>query len=445
MADDSLLIEGVDVAGPRLRIRAGRAFADAFLRDDLWAEYEGISLEQVPRWVLELPFLLNVAPVVWLSGRRFTVPELDEELASSLGRVRAAFQRLYPHLSWSGEIRAERLVGHDLEGAPHDPVTILFTAGIDSTHSSVRNADRRQLLVSVWGTGIALDNTAGWAQVRRMCLAHAERTGNEAAFVRSNVRSFLEPARIMALSPGIPHWWTRVAFGLGYTGLAAPAMAAKGSRRLVVSASHTHTSDEPYGSHPDTDGQLRWGGAEVSHEGFELTRHDKVREIVAHVRSGGVRPMLRPCYSYKYGSGENCGRCEKCLRTSTALLVEGEDPRGYGIPVDPAKLSRVIDGQMRRFTLILAQANRVFHWTDMQRHARRVLQEGMPRKLGDGTDVRPFLRWLVSRDFPRYARRWRIIGAMRTRISRVVARFPAIERGLRRLQARLRDRRTARV
>ncbi|HVM12392.1 MAG TPA: hypothetical protein VM638_07955, partial [Actinomycetota bacterium] len=83
MADDSLLIEGVDVAGPRLRIRAGRAFADAFLRDDLWAEYEGISLEQVPRWVLELPFLLNVAPVVWLSGRRFTVPELDEELASS--------------------------------------------------------------------------------------------------------------------------------------------------------------------------------------------------------------------------------------------------------------------------------------------------------------------------------------------------------------------------
>lgn len=78
----------------------------------------------------------------------------------------------------------------------------------------------------------------------------------------------------------------------------------------------------PIGSHPMIDGNYGSAGLRIRHDGLRFSRLEKVGLISQWPE--GLR-TLRACFdAFRPASDLNCGRCEKCLRTMTELLVHGK-------------------------------------------------------------------------------------------------------------------------
>ena len=57
-----------------------------------------------------IPFILNVAPIVWLSNEPYSIDVMDKDLYHSLQKIREVFQMFYPHHAWSGKLIPKKLV-----------------------------------------------------------------------------------------------------------------------------------------------------------------------------------------------------------------------------------------------------------------------------------------------------------------------------------------------
>lgn len=76
----------------------------------------------------------------------------------------------------------------------------------------------------------------------------------------------------------------------------------------------------PWGNNPLTVPLLSSGQFKVQSDGGELTRLEKVDLISKYPV---IMKNLRVCYTTH---GNNCGRCEKCVRTQMYFIINGRDP-----------------------------------------------------------------------------------------------------------------------
>lgn len=412
------LIEDLHLAPGEVRVRAERSFAEAYLRDDFWVRYEidGVS-PTIPEERALIPFLSNVAPVIWLAGIDVEVPVLDERFLEALADVRAAYAAMYPSLEWRGSIAARSVAPPSAEPAIGSGSTVFFSGGVDSVFTSL-HVEGDQVLLTVRGADIPLDNDPGWQAARDQTSAFARAKGHRTAFAETNFRHFLDTPRIEARWPTGHNWWADVQHGPGLIGLAAPLV----SNRVHIAATLIEQWDQPYGSTPALDGSMAWSGAEVVHHGYDTARRAKVASIV---RSGPVR--LRVCFKSSYGLADNCGRCDKCLRTVIAIVGELGDPRDFGFRSDPAESLRLLRRRMRPLALPLAEFE-AYKWDDVR------TATGWARlrdELSDPSD----LDWFLGFDLDAHERRWARLLSVRTRLVRMMRRVPALERSLKRARS----------
>ena len=78
----------------------------------------------------------------------------------------------------------------------------------------------------------------------------------------------------------------------------------------------------PWGSNPVTNHLLSGGGFQVHTEGLGFTRTGRVRLICDYPE---VASKLRVCWEGPI-TGENCGRCEKCIRTKLNFMASKQEP-----------------------------------------------------------------------------------------------------------------------
>ena len=78
----------------------------------------------------------------------------------------------------------------------------------------------------------------------------------------------------------------------------------------------------PWGSNPVTNHLLSGGGFQVHTEGLGFTRSGRVRLICDYPE---VASKLRVCWEGPI-TGENCGRCEKCIRTKLNFMASKQEP-----------------------------------------------------------------------------------------------------------------------
>ena len=160
------LVERLDHVGGKLTVVPGSRLRGRWMTDDFVAEYgPDVDLATVPRSVLLVPFAFNVAPVVWFSGERYVLDELDERAVESLAAIHRVLRGMYPDVAWNGELHVERAV----PAPPPRPgldEALLFSGGLDSTYSALSRPAEEQLLITMWGNDVDLSNAAGWAAVR---------------------------------------------------------------------------------------------------------------------------------------------------------------------------------------------------------------------------------------------------------------------------------------
>jgi len=130
-------------------------------------------------------------------------------------------------------------------------------------------------------------------------------------------------------------------------------------------ATHAGGYDAPYGSHPGIDETVEYGDVNVSHDGYDRSRHDKLEAIAA----AAPDQLLFVCRSGAARGEGNCSRCEKCLRTIAAMVSLGIDPERHGLMLNEQSVEYL--GRLVR-SRVLGSSDTPFFWRGVVDRSRAV-------------------------------------------------------------------------
>jgi len=173
-------------------------------------------------------------------------------------------------------------------------VGTFFTGGVDSFYTLLKNFDEITHLIYVHG----YENHEITSEIDKI----AEKFNKKVIEVETNLRDFSDP---------IVEWGLYIGSALATIGhLLKPVIG-----KIFIPSSQTYCNLFPSGSHPLVDPLWSSSNLKFIHDGSEATRIDKVALIADHEKALN---SLRVCWKY-LESGDNCGKCEKCIRTMINL------------------------------------------------------------------------------------------------------------------------------
>lgn len=296
---------------------------------------------EVPESIAIIPAVANLIPFAWVFGCELEVASLDKAFYDSIPEIKLGYINMLPKLQIGGTLKVGTVVCNSGNPATGRPL-LLFSGGVDAWCSFVHHVDERPHLVSIWGSDIPTDNDLGWDVVDRHSKTVAESFNLSYSHVRSNLREMID-YRVLDSSPEMTEagykWWHELQHGIGLLSLAAPLGYATGAPIVYIASSFTARDKGTYvcASDPTIDNHFAVGSLRAIHDGYELTRQDKVDSIVRYAQAGNKSLQLRVCYHVS--SGRNCCRCEKCARTILEILAAGGRPEQFGLDCPPWKFN----------------------------------------------------------------------------------------------------------
>ncbi|WP_265107802.1 hypothetical protein [Halosolutus halophilus] len=370
-----------------------------FLTDEPFRTSYDVPIEDVPEGVLAVPALAQLCPVAWANGADVYVDEVDATFARALEDVKATLLSMYDFME-GGRLFVRRTIDpepahgtdapdSDRAGDADGESGLLFTGGVDSTCSYVRHREESPTLISIRGWTITpdRDDDEKWDQLRARVTRFADDHGLDTAFVESNVLAALDHPMLLAHYKRFVDgaWYSSVGHGLGLLGLCAPLAYARAMDDIYVAATHWEGIDLEWGSRPDIDDYVRWTGTQCHHDGYGLTRQQRVDVIADYVRDADPDLQLQTCNDRMDG---NCGACEKCYRTAVGLRLSGLDPTDHGYPFDDADYHD-LRRSLERGEWVLGQDER-YMWEDIRDRVRETEPTSPPE--------RAFFEWLADAD-----------------------------------------------
>ena len=344
------------------------------------------SLENIPEGVRMIPFLAQVLPAAWICNAEIFVPECDADFFHCLDSVKAGYCSMYPMIPFGGKLTAGRLTS-DASTEQKDHSLVCYSGGVDAACTVLSHLQEAPSLVSLWGADVPWTDTENWKVLESLLRSNADQLGLELLTVRSSFRGLLSVKnlgfRIKASGDG---WWHGFQHGLGILGHLAPVAWKTGASTVYIASSNVARDKCTCASDPTIDNFVRFCGARVIHDGYDLNRQQKIRKIVSWTAEKGIALPLHVCWEKH--SGDNCCHCEKCWRTILGLCAEGADPRDFGFPL--------FDGFRHLSEDLEADYHRMMpRFTANYRPLQDALREKMKREY-----TPPELTWLSRVDLP---------------------------------------------
>jgi len=362
------------------------------------AEYDA-SIEGVPEAVLIIPFLSTIAPIAWANQADVFVESVDATFLSSLDSVKETLQKFYPKIKFSGKIQAKRIESPHVKTRTRRMA--LFSGGLDSLTTFIRHEDENPILVSIQDVNFTSRNwSKRESEWMNISFATLEKMFNslksEKRVIRSNWMFVPDLFMLGIFAEELSgDWYTRVMHGLAFIGLCAPLTYIEKVDKLYIASSYTADAKIPWGSHPDIDNNIEWTGTKVQHDGYELSRQNKMFLFSDYIRRKKLNLQFSSCTDilsrklFSPGVGKNCNHCEKCSRTILGLELAGLDPNEHGFSIDEQTFPRIkrnLEGRVWQFG-----DDEVYMWTDLQKHARNV-------KEIRHQEAKVFIEWLNGVD-----------------------------------------------
>ena len=334
-----ITVERITLSGGRLDclLRYDTRVQRCFNSSDLYFNYD-FPLESIPPSVLSIPILGVLAPLGWVSGATIAMQEVDDHYLSSVHKVAGLMQGMYPKVRITADVACNRVDTPWPESS--DRTCLLYSGGVDSTASLLRNLGPNLSLVTVRGTpDLRLGETDYWDRVERQLSKFIRSLGVERHIVETNAIEVVNTRQLNRAFRDTPGggWWENLAHGILLLSLCAPYTYAGKISRMMIAASYSQAYEEPWGSTPASDQSVGWGALTTVHDSFDLTRIQKVTKILAPymAKHPGTLP-LRVCTGHwraRLVSGAlNCGICLKCARQVMIFLSTGIDPVSCGFP-----------------------------------------------------------------------------------------------------------------
>ncbi|MES1224460.1 MAG: hypothetical protein ABUT20_53690, partial [Bacteroidota bacterium] len=386
------IIEEIKVTKQRIDIVVNNSFKKAYLNENFYVHYEDpdIDLSKFDSSITSMPFIMNIISIIWVSGKTYTIESMDETLYESLKKIKEIFKIMYPKTSFNGELIPKRLVHNDFldpETAKihEQDIAMLFSSGLDSYTSSLRNKNKNQLLIIVQrGFDIPFEKTK-WAHIKQQVKNFADLYGHTTSTLSSNFISMLKYNVLWnrKLSPEIEDFRLDLVEGLGWIGLVAPILLTKGYPTLFIGSTITWLSEYPLACNPLIDDNLNCSKLSAHHDSFDLTRIEKQEFIKQFYANNPIRPYIKVCFK---GGLLNCLNCEKCIRTMCGFLLIDAHPNEYGFDISDEEAIIKIKNHLPNGFIPIPGL-----YINMQKH--------ILKKASAETSFNEFQNWFLDLDF----------------------------------------------
>lgn len=287
-------------------------------------------LEDIPTSILAIPFVANVAPLIWITNSSLVVETLDKNFYDCLKNIRAAYQKMFPNVTFKGEIVVNTIVANTY--IPEYKAASLFSGGLDALTTFIRIKDKHPFLITEYGWHRDdLKKSEVWEADKENAINFANKHGLENILIQSNYGNFINATNIdhdfnRKLGDS---WWHGLHHGLAIISAAVPMAYKHKIGCIYIASSNSPLLDVPCASDPRVDNEIKYASGTVMHDGYELNRQDKVKVLVEYYRTNKEVVNVRVCFKNEV----NCCKCEKCLRTIMGIIAEGEDPTNYGFNI----------------------------------------------------------------------------------------------------------------
>lgn len=104
------------------------------VKEDFWCEYDS-DMSGVSEHIGNIPYILNIAPVIWALNIEARVRVIDNDLIIALPVLRDALRTMYPALTWEGAIVADEIKPTGPEGRAQG-IFFQWRAGFCVFHAS---------------------------------------------------------------------------------------------------------------------------------------------------------------------------------------------------------------------------------------------------------------------------------------------------------------------
>lgn len=298
------------------------------------------EISEVPKSILVLPLLGNLLQFSWLVDCAIWVEEIDKEFYEQIPKIKHAFSEMYPDMQFKGTLIPAKIINNDCNHG--DKVVLLFTGGVDATTTFLRIQDKKPILL----------NTNGWFKEqlyedkvfsadKAAIDKFGENFGVETHYVRSNFATFINAQLIdkCFARKAKNNWWHGFQHSIAFLTCAMVVAFRYSASYVYIGSSLTYGQTIITVSDPRVDNQIKCAGISTVHDGYELSRTEKIQYIIQKQQEKEKALPLRVC-SFRE---ENCCNCEKCFRTMLAIEAEGGDIAKFGFVLKKPMLNSLQD------------------------------------------------------------------------------------------------------
>jgi len=295
------------------------------LKRRVFVKYD-IDVTRVDDSILNVPAVAGIINIAWAFGIDICIDTLDRSYLKSLEKIKQVMRHWHPYFPMTTQIHVNKVITNNFS---NNGFGLLFTGGIDSTTSYIKHKDEKINLINVIEeeSRRALKSKEVFKMMRRL-RKFARNEEVKINFIKTNLTPSESIQAYFFERFGL-RLWEDVSHGMILTGLCAPLTVTNGIGTVLIASSITPSYKYSWGSHPRIDNRISWADIKVRNDKYRMSRFQKMGVIKAYIEKTGNIPTLRSCDLPLSG---NCGKCIKCLRTITGLVLRGIDPNKVGFP-----------------------------------------------------------------------------------------------------------------
>lgn len=248
-------------------------------------------------------FAACLIPAMALGKTLKTESPVSASLLCAADSVQNIFHNWFPELARIQVSAAPVSRSRERRGG----VGCFFSGGVDSLYTFLKREQEITTIVYVHGFDVDLSDDILRKKVSEALRAFAARTGKSLIEVETNLRDFTNQHGA---------WGEKIhGSALASVGLLLDSLL----ERIYVPSSYAYSELFPWASHPLVDPLWSTETIQIVHDGCQASRFEKVATIAEDDRALSA---LRVCWENRNGA-YNCGQCEKCIRTMSALEILG--------------------------------------------------------------------------------------------------------------------------
>jgi hypothetical protein len=251
---------------------------------------------------------------------------ISPKLLTATKTVQDTYHKWFPEFQ---KIQVHAEAGVSDEATRTAEVGVFFSGGVDSFYTLLKRQDEITKLILI--NGIMYENNSQRPKITEEIRRVAKEMGKALIVVEVNIREF---------SDQYTYWEDQYA---GVAMASVGLLLAPQFRKIYFASSFSYEHWKPTAIHPLMEPLFSTESLTIEIDGGEAGRPEKVARIA---QSELALSSLRSC-SKKYSN--NCGECEKCMRTMLALQAVGALERCKTFPqrIDPDAVSRIKLDELR--------------------------------------------------------------------------------------------------